>query len=137
MVVVEVMGMVVVLLARPAVVNGEDFLAGAGGFCILTVCSRESKLVRAVEAVLEAGLEVGLEAGLEVGLEAGLEVVLALLTCLALDDSPGLKVEALKVIGLDVVLELVFFLLVLNLFLRLLLTDSGLFKVLSCCLVLA
>ena len=81
--------------------------------------------------------EVGLEAGLEVGLEDGLEVVLALLTCLALDDSPGLKVEALKVIGLDVVLELVFFLLVLNLFLRLLLTDSGLFKVLSCCLVLA
>ena len=128
-VVVEVMGMVVVLLARPTVVNSEDFLAGAGGFCILTVCSRESKLVRAVEAVLEAGLEVGLE--------AGLEVVLALLTCLALDDSPGLKVEALKVIGLDVVLELVFFLLVLNLFLRLLLTDSGLFKVLSCCLVLA
>ena len=121
--------MVVVLLARPTVVNSEDFLAGAGGFCILTVCSRESKLVRAVEAVLEAGLEVGLE--------AGLEVVLALLTCLALDDSPGLKVEALKVIGLDVVLELVFFLLVLNLFLRLLLTDSGLFKVLSCCLVLA
>ena len=129
MVVVEVMGMVVVLLARPTVVNSEDFLAGAGGFCILTVCSRESKLVRAVEAVLEAGLEVGLE--------AGLEVVLALLTCLALDDSPGLKVEALKVIGLDVLLELVFFLLVLNLFLRLLLTDSGLFKVLSCCLVLA
>ena len=129
MVVVEVMGMVVVLLARPTVVNSEDFLAGAGGFCILTVCSRESKLVRAVEAVLEAGLEAGLE--------VGLEVVLALLTCLALDDSPGLKVEALKVIGLDVVLELVFFLLVLNLFLRLLLTDSGLFKVLSCCLVLA
>ena len=128
-VVVEVMGMVVVLLARVTVVNSEDFLAGAGGFCILTVCSRESKLVRAVEAVLEAGLEVGLE--------AGLEVVLALLTCLALDDSPGLKVEALKVIGLDVLLELVFFLLVLNLFLRLLLTDSGLFKVLSCCLVLA
>ena len=53
MVVVEVMGMVVVLLARPTVVNSEDFLAGAGGFCILTVCSRESKLVRAVEAVLE------------------------------------------------------------------------------------
>ena len=126
----------VVLLARETVVNSEDFLAGAGGFCILTVCSRESKLVSAVEAVLEVGLEVGLEAGLE----AGLEVVLALLTCLALDDFPGLKVEALKVIGLEVdlvFLELVFFLLVLNLFLRLLLTDSGLFKVLSCCLVLA
>jgi len=72
---------------------------------------------------------------MEAVLEAGLEVVLTLLTCLALEESPGLKVEALKVIGRDVVLELIFFLLVLNLFLRLLLTDSGLFKVLSCCLV--
>ena len=80
-------------------------------------------------------MEAGLEAGLEAGSEAGLEVELTLFTCLALEDSPGLKVDALKVIGRDVVLELVFFLLVLNLFLRLLLTDSGLFKVLSCCLV--